>query len=105
MNEYDDPYKLLANSLVVSHSEAEIKRLMKDDEYILKHIIKETRNIDFYGDFLDCIVDQLLRDKKRMEFMHRLDRLAEFFMDNLDLPRLRSEILRYASRYGIEVVE
>lgn len=99
--EYDDPYVMLAHHLLSVLTRPEIERVLTDDSYIHNLIIKETRLQDFSGAFLDCIVQSLLDDKKRMEFMHELDKLSNYFYKNLDIPRLRGQIIRFGNLYGI----
>lgn len=99
---YDDPYKILAINLVVDSTHGDIVRMLYDDDFIERMVQKETRNIDFYGIFLDCIVEQILIKKQRMVMMHELDKLGSFFFQNLSLLRLRKEITAYLDRYKIE---
>lgn len=95
LHEYDDPYKILATSIISKCTPMEVQRVLVDDEFIMRMVMKETRQQDFKGDFLDCIVDEILRNKMRMLMMHQLDELGVFFFANLDLPRLREEILNF----------
>lgn len=98
---YDDPYVLLAYKIVAYNIVPEICRILTDDEYVKKLILKETRSQDFAGSFLDVIVQGILDDKRRMEFMHRLDKLGEYFWVNFDIDRLRREILMCCDSCGI----
>lgn len=102
MNEYDDPYKLLASSVVVNHTDGEIRRLLVDDEFVWKHIQKETRNLDLRGAFLDCIVEGMLNGR-RMELMTELDKLSVFIYKQLDLERFRSELKKEATTCGVDL--
>lgn len=101
MNEYDDPYIMLAHHLISMHSRAELERILVDDDFIYKMIIKETRHQDFSGAFLDCIIQTILDNKQRMEMCGHLDILSRYFFSKLDLPRLRKEIRRYAKMYEL----
>lgn len=101
MNQYDDQYIMLAYSLLATTPLSEISRIMSDDEYVYKLVMKETRGQDFRGPFLDCIIQSILDDKRRMEMMHELDRLADYFYSNLDVRRLRNTLKVVLSRYGI----
>lgn len=98
---YDDPYVLLAYKIVAYNIVPEICRVLVDDEYVKKLILKETRGQDFIGSFLDVIVQGILEDKRRMELMHRLDELGEYFWNNFDLERLRQEIVTCCEGCGI----
>ncbi len=100
-NEYDDPYIMLAHHLIAYCTTMELARTLVDDEFLKRMLVKEVRNQDFCGPFLDCIVEEILVDKRRMEFMHELDKLSDYFFENLDLERLRKNILKYGTRYGI----
>lgn len=98
---YDDPYVLMAHSILSIYDTADIKRMLVDDDFVRRLVLKETRLQDFAGVFLDGIVQSILDDKRRMEFMHELDKLADYFWRNLDIVRLRSEIIKYGTKYNI----
>lgn len=100
-NEYDDPYVMLAHHLLSVLMRSEIVRVLTDNKFVYKLVLKETRLQDFSGAFLDCVVQTILDDKKRMEFMRELDSLSKYFYRNLDLPRLRKEVEHYAIKYQI----
>ena len=101
MNEYDDPYIMLAHKLISVHNRAEIERILTDNEFVFKLILKETRLQDFSGAFLDCIIEDILNNKRRMEMCHQLDQLSKYFYEKLDIKRLRKEVRFYAEKYGI----
>ena len=101
VNDYDDQYKLLAHHILAVYSKAEVKRILVDDEFIYHIIIKETRLQDFSGAFLDCIIQSILDDKRRMDMCRELDKLSKYFFSELDLARLRKELEYYATKYGI----
>ena len=101
MNDYDDPYIMLAHKLISVHNRAEIERILTDNEYVFKLILKEMRLQDFSGAFLDCIIEDILNNKRRMEMCHQLDRLSKYFYEKLDMKRLRRNVKFYAERYGI----
>lgn len=101
MNTYDDPYVMLAHKLLAVHDRAEIERILTDNEFVFKLILKETRLQDFNGAFLDCIIEDILSNKRRMEMCHQLDNLSKYFYQKLDLKRLRKEVRFYAERYEI----
>lgn len=98
---YDDPYVLMAHSVLSFYDTADIKRMLIDDDFVRRLVLKETRLQDFAGVFVDGIVQSILDDKRRMEFMHELDKLAAYFWANLDIDRLRSEIIKYGVKYNI----
>lgn len=101
--EYDDPYKLLAHSIVGLYRPADVLRMLTDNEYLLNCIVKEVRALDIGGIFLDCIIEDILAHKKRMEYMGHLGILAKYYYEKLDKQRLRKEILGVLSEAGIEV--
>lgn len=90
--ESDDPYKVLAWLLVANSTPAETLRMLEDNEYVANLVRKETRLADIGGWFLDCIIEDILAKKNRMQYMHELDKLGKYFFSQLDLARLRSEI-------------
>lgn len=101
--EYDDPYKILAHAIVAGSRASDVLRMLVDDEYILNCIVKEVRAQDFKGSFLDCIIECILTQKKRMEYMGHLDALAKYFFSRLDKERLRDEIGLVLAEAGIEI--
>lgn len=103
--QYDDPYAILAHAIVGLYRPADVLRMLTDNEYLLNCIIKETRALDIRGIFLDCIVEDVLAQKKRMELMRSLDTLAGFFYEHLDKKRLRAEIRKALSHIGVEIEE
>ncbi len=100
---YDDPYIMLVYWLLANLNRGELRRVLEDDEFIYKMIVKETRNLDFMGPFLDTIVCDLLESKRRMEMCRELDKLSRFFFEQLDLGRLRRELIFTLNKYNIEV--
>ena len=103
MFEYDDPYKLLAGSVIANYRPADVIRLLNDDEYVLNQIIKETRGQDMCGSFTDCIIEDILAKKDRMEYMRELDNLAKYYFSKFDIKRFRGEIKTALAECGIIV--
>lgn len=101
VNAYDDPYVMLAHSIIARHTRSEIERILTDNEYVFKLILKEVRLQDFSGAFVDCIIEDILNNKRRMEMCHQLDQLSKYFYQKLDLKRLRKEVRSYGEKYGI----
>lgn len=99
--DYDDPYKILAHHIVGFYRPADVYRIMSDNQYVYTLVQKETRNLDIGGNFLDCIIEGILLDKDRMEYMHELDILAKYMFSKLDKERLREEIKKILSEMGI----
>ena len=101
--EYDNPYTLLAHYIVGSYRPADVLRVLTDNSYLKTLIIKEVRNQDLGGHFVDCIIENILEDKDRMEYMHKLDELAMYYYSRLDKGRLRDEILILLNKVGVEI--
>ena len=97
----DDPYKLVASYIVAYYSAPEVLRFLEDDQYVLSQIAKEVRSQDLQGRFVDLAIEGLLKQKKRMEYMHELDKLADYFYSKLDVARLRSEIITELNKCGL----
>lgn len=101
--EYDDPYNLLAHHIVGSYRPADVLRCLTDNSYLKTLIIKEVRGQDFCGHFLDCIIENILDDKDRMEYMHKLDGLAIYYYSKLDKGRLRDRVLAVLNNAGVQI--
>lgn len=104
MYEYDDPYTILAHAIVGFYRPADVLRILVDDNYIANRIQKEVRSQDLGGNYIDCIIEGILEEKDRMEYMHELDKLAQYYFSRLDKKRLRDEIRKALAEAGIEVV-
>lgn len=100
--EYDDPYKILASHIIAYYRPADVIRMLEDDDYIKVQLIKETRAQDMCGAFTDCVIESILSNKDRMEYMGALDQLAKYYYSKLDKERLRTEIKTALSRCGID---
>lgn len=98
---YDDPYAFLAFHLIAHLSKAELKRALKDDDFVFHMLVKEVRGQDFRGPFVDAIITVLLEDKRRMSLMNELDKLAKYLWTELDLERLRKKIFEEATKYSM----
>lgn len=91
----DDPYKILALNLVATLSDGELYRIMHETKAIRRRITREVNDADFYGDFLDCIMTELVKSNKARMVNKYLVDAANFFYSHLDVPRLRREIIGY----------
>lgn len=103
--DYDNPYKLLAHHIVGSYRPSDVLRVLTDNSYIKNLILKETRLQDMGGRFIDCIIEDILDGKARMEYMHQLDSLGLYYYSKLDKARLREEIRKVLEEAGIELPE
>lgn len=102
---YDNPYKILAHHIVGTYRPADVLRCLTDNSYLKTLIIKEVRQQDLGGHFIDCIIEHILEDKDRMEYMHKLDELALYYYSRLDKERLRKEILAVLDNAGVEIIQ
>lgn len=101
--EFDDPYKLLAHHIVGTYRPSDVLRVLTDNSYLKTLIIKEVRGQDLGGHFVDCIIEHILEEKDRMEYMHKLDELAAYYYSRLDKGRLRDEILSMLNNAGLAI--
>lgn len=101
--EFDDPYKILAHHIVSTYRPSDVLRCLTDNAYLKTLVIKEVRLQDFCGHFLDCIIENILDDKERMDYMRKLDELALYYYSKLDRGRLRDQILTVLNSAGIEI--
>lgn len=101
--DFDDPYKILAHHVVGTCRPSDVLRCLTDNSYLKTLITKEVREQDFMGHFLDCIIENILEEKDRMEYMRKLDELAQYYYTKLDKGRLRDEILSILNEAGIEI--
>ena len=100
---FDDPYKILAHYIVGHYRPADVLRILTDSAYIKNCVLKEVRQLDIGGPYLDCIIESVLEERSRMEYMHKLDQLSEYYYSKLDKERLRSEIRSILESAGIEI--
>ena len=101
--EMDNPYKILAHYIVGFYRPSDVIRVLTDNSYLKNRVIKETRDMDLGGPYIDCIIEGILEDKDRMEYMHKLDELGAYYYSRLDKERLRDEILAVLNEAGISL--
>lgn len=101
--EFDNPYAILAHHIVGEYRPADVLRALTDNSYLKNLIVKEVRSQDFRGHFVDCIIENILDDKDRMDYMRKLDELAQYYYTRLDKGRLRDEILAVLNNAGVEI--
>lgn len=93
LEDYDDPYSMLAWH-IVSHNDLEgITRALHDKEWLLRRLRQECYAIDLRGPILDVIVEEAT-DGQRLWLRRNLQVLADSLFENLDVQRLRTNILR-----------
>lgn len=103
MDECDDPYKMLANNIVSTYSDKELRRVFKETKAIKRHIANEVKNADLYGDFTDCVLTELTHNGRRRAVNNTLKETINFIYGELDVPRLRAELRYYCKLYGRSV--
>lgn len=100
---YDDPYRVLATHLVSIYSPRTLQRILSSSSFVKAVVIKEARQLDIGGIFLDCIDQEIIDNDKLRQKNARLKTLGEFYYSQLDLPRLRSEIRKFADELGVKL--
>lgn len=100
MDAVDDPYKYLAHTLVVTCSDKQIVDLLHDSKVVKRFIANEINETEFIGDFIDCIMVDVIKQGKSRCIHTALKGTTDFFYKNLDVPRLRKEMLVYCAMYG-----
>lgn len=101
--DFDNPYRILAHHIVGTYRASDVMRCLTDNAYLRTLIIKEVRDLDIGGHFIDCVIENILDDKDRMEYMGKLDELARYYYSRLDKGRLRDEILAVLNNAEIEI--
>lgn len=101
--DYDDPYKILAHHIVGFYRPPEVIKILTENGYILNVIQKEVRGLDLGGPFIDCTIEDIYAQKKRVEYMEKLDELAKYYFSILDKNRLKKEIRAILEEMGVTV--
>lgn len=101
--EYDDPYRILAAHIVSVFSAANVKRVLSNASYIKSLMVHEAKQIDVSGIFLDCVDQEIVANDMIRKKNVYLKKLGEFYYSELDLPRLRKEIQRFADELGVDI--
>lgn len=100
----DNPYRMLAVTITIRCTPTEVKRIMTDSNYIKQLIQSEVRDgIDISGKFCDCITTELIADRNKVIYRTALNTLGTFFFEQLDIPRLRSEIKKFHDEMGLTI--
>ena len=100
---YDDPYRVLAAHLVSLYTPRTLQRVLTNSSFVKAVVVKEARQLDLGGIFLDCIDQEIIDNDKLRQKNARLKTLGEFYYSQLDLPRLRSEIRKFADELGVKL--
>ena len=59
--------------------------------------------MDISGAFLDCIDQEVITNDHLRKKNYYLKKLGEFYYSELDLPRLRTEIRRFAEELDVKI--
>lgn len=85
------------------YSPRTLQRILSNSSFVKAVIINEARQLDISGIFLDCIDQEIIDNDKLRQKNARLKVLGEFYYSQLDLPRLRSEIRKFADELGVKL--
>lgn len=100
---YDDPYRVLAAHIVSYWPPSTVRRVLENNSFVKSAINNEARLLDISGTFLDCIDQEVITNDRLRQKNYYLKKLGEFYYSELDLPRLRNEIRRFAEDLGVKV--
>lgn len=100
---YDDPYRVLAAHIVSYWPPSTVRRVMNSSSFVRSIINNETRLMDISGAFLDCIDQEVISRGHIRRKNAYLKKLGEYYYSELDLPRLRNEIRRFAEELGVDI--
>lgn len=100
---YDDPYRVLAAHIVAYWPPSTVKRVLTNNSFVKSVINNEARLMDISGAFLDCIDQEVITNDHLRKKNYYLKKLGEFYYSELDLPRLRTEIRRFAEELDVKV--
>lgn len=98
---YDDPYRLLARKILCIYGLPMAIRVLNDNKLIRRMVVKETKEQDLIGAFLDCVISDLYETHRRMEYVSKLDILGRWFYEKLDKARLRRELRAVIEEFGL----
>jgi hypothetical protein len=101
--EYDDPYRVLAAYIVSNGSPRVLSRVMNEPAFIKALVVREAKQIDMGGCFLDCIDQEIISKGLLRKKNYHMKKLGEFYFSELDIPRLRKEVARFAEELGITI--
>lgn len=99
----DDPYKILANNIVATYPDRVIERILHGTKCIKRMILAELKSSDYYGDFIDCVMVDMIKTGRIRSLGRPLVPASEFFFQSLDVERLRKEIRACCEGYGKEI--
>lgn len=101
--EYDNPYRVLSAYIVSAFSVTTVKRILKNPAFVKSIVIREAKQMDISGAFLDCIDQEIIANDMIRKKNVYLKKLGEFYFSELDLERLNKEIRRFAEELGVNL--
>ena len=98
---YDDPYLILAYHIVCNNNIPTVKRFLNDYKFVKRVIIRETKELDLCGPFLDCLSVSIREENQKAALASQLESLGGFFYNRLDLNRMRKAIRQACDKLGV----
>lgn len=99
---YDDPYLVLAYHLVCHNTPETVRRFLTDYKFVERAVLREAKELDLSGPFLDCLVATIREEKQRADLLNQLEHLGKFFYRRLELSRLRAAIWEVCKKLEID---
>lgn len=103
-NIYDDPYKMLTTYLVSVMPIHDLRRFMVDNDFVRQTIMHSVQETDISDPFVDCVQDEMLRNRKKRRYKQALNVFAAFIYSQLDLKRLRQDVYNFALGCGVDLL-
>ena len=100
---YDDPYRVLAAHLVSVYPPKTLARILTNSSFVKSIIVKEAKQMDISGAFLDCIDQEVISNDHLRQKNAYLKKLGEFYFSELNVLRLRIEIKRFAEELNVKL--
>ena len=101
LKDIDDPYQRLAYIIVCRNDIPTINRYLKEYKFVRRTVVREVKELDLNGPFLDCLSVAMNKESDRSEMLRQMGTLGGFFYNKLDLQRLRREIRNACDKLGI----
>ena len=76
---------------------------MNEPAFIKALVVKEAKQLDMSGCFLDCIDQEIIAKGLLRKKNYHMKKLGEFYFSELDIPRLRREVVKFAEELGITI--
>ena len=98
---YDDPYLILAYHIVCNNNIPTIRRYLQDYKFVKRVIVREAKELDLCGPFLDCLSVSIREENQKADLADQLGALGGFFYNRLDLNRMRRSIMQVCDKLGM----